>query len=52
MRYLLDLSAEPARTRMFDRTMRRLYWGLLAGTAALFAWCYAQYGPEGLASMV
>ncbi|MDB5324313.1 MAG: heat shock protein HtpX [Phycisphaerales bacterium] len=44
MRYLHELSADATRTHRFDRTMRRLYWGLVIALIALGAWCCVQLG--------
>ena len=44
MRYLHELSADAGRTHRFDRTMRRLYWGLVISLVALAAWCAVQLG--------
>jgi STE24 endopeptidase len=44
MRYLHELSADANRTQHFDRTMRRLYWGLVLALVALGAWCTVQLG--------
>jgi STE24 endopeptidase len=47
MRYLHELSGDASRTRRFDQTMRRLYWGLILALAALVAWCWVQLGVQG-----
>jgi len=44
MRYLHELSGDAGRTHRFDRTMRRLYWGLIIALVALVAWCALQLG--------
>jgi Zn-dependent protease with chaperone function len=44
MRYLHELSGDASRTRQFDLTMRRLYWGLVLTVVALGVWCFVQMG--------
>jgi STE24 endopeptidase len=44
MRYLHELSGDAARTRRFDSTMRRLYWGLVLTLVGLSVWCGLQLG--------
>jgi hypothetical protein len=48
MRYLHELSAHASRTWSFDRTMRRLYWGLVVALVGLTVWCYLQFGTSFL----
>ena len=38
MRYLRELAADAGRTRRFDKSMRRLYWSLLAVLVAGGTW--------------
>jgi STE24 endopeptidase len=44
MRYLRTISGDASRTREFDRSMRRLKWGLLTLLMMLGTWVWVQYG--------
>jgi len=45
MRYLRTISAHATHTHRFDKSMRRLKWGMVALVVMLGMWVYFQYGP-------
>ena len=47
MKYLRDLSVDPALTNRFDRVMVRLYCGLLFALGASAVWLWAVHLTDG-----